>query len=131
MKFVNARMSTPSSSSSGTVSHARTAAPTPRPRATPVSVGAAGFVMPISVRYASPAKLKRLACWAFQPKRPTLMPCMLGRPEMPQCVSSTDPTRFRISSAGMASTRPPPNSGVAWRNEWNSASGGGVVVPRT
>ena len=59
-------MSTPSSSGSGTGSKALTSRPLEV-----FSVGNSGLVMPISLRYASAANDTRLACWFFQPNRPT------------------------------------------------------------
>ena len=46
----------------------------PKPTSRPLEVfssGNSGLVMPISLRYASAENDSRLACWFFQPKRPT------------------------------------------------------------
>src|SRR5262245_32222109 len=66
IKRANISTSSPLSSGSGTVSKLATEAPL-----RVFSAGCNGLVMPISLRYASAEKETRLACWFFQPKRPT------------------------------------------------------------
>ena len=94
------------------------------------SLGNNALVIPISFTYASAPKASKVACCAFQPKRPTRsrpVPTSVmtaARPLMPSLSRSSGSSRDRNVSSGMASINPAPNSGTGIRREMTFASAG-------
>jgi hypothetical protein len=84
---------------------------------------------PISLR-TSAAKVRSVACCAFQPNRPMrtrpvpMSTTRAARPLIPSALRSSGSSSARIVSSAMASTSPAPKTGIGTRRAMMLASGG-------